>query len=154
MKTKNALVKQVRGITLAGKSDSAHWVMMDGSETFGGSNSGSSPKELLLMALGGCTAMDVIPILKKKHTPFSGFEINLSANMQEEHPQVFTEIHLEYVVYGEGINPEDVERAIELSTTKYCSVSAMLKPTVKITHSYRIEKPLVVKQLDNFITTN
>ena len=140
MKTKTALVKQVQGITLVGKSDSAHWVMMDGAETFGGSNAGSSPKELLLMALGGCTAMDVIPILKKKKTPFTGFEINLTASMQEEHPQVFTDIHVEYVIYGNDINTADVERAIELSTTKYCSISAMLKTSVKITHSYKIVK--------------
>jgi putative redox protein len=139
MKTKTAIVKQVRGITLAGKSDSNHWVMMDGGPTFGGSEAGSSPKELLLMALGGCTAMDVIPILKKKKTPIQDFQINLSATMQEEHPQVFTEVHVEYVFYGEGINKEDIERAIELSTTKYCAISAMLKQSVKITHSYKIE---------------
>ncbi|MBI5216587.1 MAG: OsmC family protein [Ignavibacteriae bacterium] len=141
MKTKTAIVKQVRGITLAGKSDSNHWVMMDGGPTFGGSEAGSSPKELLLMALGGCTAMDVIPILKKKKTPVQDFQINLTANMQEEHPQVLTDIHVEYVFYGEGINSEDVERAIELSTTKYCAISAMLRPSVKITHSYKIEQP-------------
>ncbi|MBI3193181.1 MAG: OsmC family protein [Ignavibacteriae bacterium] len=141
MKTKTAIVKQVRGITLAGKSDSNHWVMMDGGPTFGGSEAGSSPKELLLMALGGCTAMDVIPILKKKKTPVQDFQINLTANMQEEHPQVLTDIHVEYVFYGEGINKEEVERAIELSTTKYCAISAMLKPSVKITHSYKIEQP-------------
>ncbi|TAK53438.1 MAG: osmotically inducible protein OsmC [Bacteroidetes bacterium] len=154
MKTKTALVKQVRGITLAGKSDSAHWVMMDGSETFGGSNAGSSPKELLLMALGGCTAMDVIPILTKKKTPFDNLEINLTATMREEQPQVFTDIQVEYVVYGEGINPEDVERAIELSTTKYCAVSAMLRPTVNITHTYRIEKRSRSIQEKQLVTTN
>ena len=154
MKTKTALVKQLRGTTLAAKSDSAHWVMMDGSETFGGSNAGSSPKELLLMALGGCTAMDVIPILKKKRTPVEGFEINVTGTMQEEHPQVFTEIHIEYVVVGEGINPDDVERAIELSTTKYCSVSAMITPKVRITHSYRIEQSSVGAKPDTATLTN
>ncbi len=143
MKTKTAIVKQVRGITLAGKSDSNHWVMMDGGPTFGGSEAGSSPKELLLMALGGCTAMDVIPILKKKKVPLQDFQINLSATMQEEHPQVFTDINVEYVFYGEGINKEEVERAIELSTTKYCVISAMLKQSVKITHSYKIEQPII-----------
>ncbi len=154
MKTKTAIVKQVRGITLAGKSDSAHWVMMDGAETFGGSNAGSSPKELLLMALGGCTAMDVIPILTKKKTPFTGFEINLTATMQDEHPQVFTDIHVEYVIYGNDINTEDVERAIELSTTKYCSVSAMLKATVNITHSYRIEKTVTTSVKEQILIPN
>jgi putative redox protein len=141
MSSKQAILKQVSGTTLVAKSDSNHWVVMDGSEKFGGANSGSSPKELLLLALAGCTSMDVIPILQKKRAPVEDFELHVKANVAEEHPQVFTDIHLEYVFYGEGINPADVERAIELSTTKYCSVSAMLKTSVKITHSYRIEKP-------------
>jgi len=139
MSTKEAIVKQVQGTTLIARADSAHWVTMDGSPTFGGSNAGSSPKELLLMALGGCTAMDVIPILRKKHAPVENIEIRVVGSVRDEHPQVFTDIHVEYIVRGEGINPDDVEHAIELSTTKYCSVSAMLSGNVKITHSYRIE---------------
>lgn len=139
MAKKTAIVKQLQGITLAAKGDSKHWVMMDGAPMFGGSEGAPSPKELLLFALGGCTAMDVIPILKKKRVPLEGFEIRISATTQEEHPQVFTDIHLEYVFFGENINPADVERAIELSRTKYCSVSAMLSKAVNITHSYRIE---------------
>jgi len=138
MAAKHAIVQQLRGITLAAKADSNHWVMMDGSELFGGSNAGSSPKELLLMALGGCTASDVIPMLKKKRAPVERVEIVLNGTIREEHPQVFTDIHIEYVVHGNGIATEDVERAIELSTTKYCSVSAMLAESVTITHSYRI----------------
>ena len=138
MALRKAVVRQVQGITLAGKSDSSHWVMMDGSDKFGGSNAASSPKELLLMALGGCTAMDVIPILARKKVPFSHLEVYLEANTAETHPMVYTDINIEYVVYGEDIDPADVERAIELSTTKYCSVSAMLRPTVKLTHTYRI----------------
>lgn len=139
MASKQAVVRQLRGITLSAKSDSNHWVMMDGRDDLGGSGAASSPKELLLMALGGCTAMDVIPILRKKRVALEGFEINLTANTREEHPQVYTDIHLEYVFYGDGIGSSDVERAIELSTTKYCSVSAMLQGSVKLTHSYRIE---------------
>jgi len=139
MGKKHAVVKQVQGITFAAKSDSGHWVIMDGPEMFGGSDAGPKPKELLLIALGGCTASDVVPILKKKKVPLEGFEVHLTGNAREEHPQVFTDIHIEYVFYGEGINPLDVERAIELSTTKYCAVSAMLRPSVNITHTYRIE---------------
>ncbi|HEV8538655.1 MAG TPA: OsmC family protein [Bacteroidota bacterium] len=139
MTIKQAIVKQVQGITFAAKSDSNHWITMDGPETFGGSDSAPRPKELLLMALGGCTASDVVPILKKKRVPLENLEIRLTANVREEHPQVFTDIHIEYVFYGDGIDPRDVERAIELSTTKYCSASAMLRASVKITHSYRIE---------------
>ena len=140
MSKKRAIIRQLQGITFAAKSDSNHWVTMDGPAMFGGSEAGPRPKELILMALGGCTASDVIPILKKKHVPLRGFEIRLEGNVREEHPQVFTDIHMEYVFYGADINPLDVERAIELSTTKYCAVSAMLKTSVNITHSYRIEE--------------
>jgi putative redox protein len=139
MAKKSAIIKQVHGTTLVAKGDSNHWVTMDGGANTEGSEAGSTPKELLLFALGGCTAMDVIPILKKKRVPFTNIEINVTGNAREEHPQVFTDLHVEYVVYGENVNPADVERAIELSTTKYCSVSAMVNKAVNITHSYRIE---------------
>ena len=139
MATKHAFLKQVQGTTFTAKGDSNHWIMMDGVEEFGGSNAGSRPKELVLFALAGCTASDVTSILKKKRTNLTGFEMNLVGKEAEEHPKVFTEIHIEYVFYGDNINPADVERAIELSTTKYCSVSAMLSKAVNITHSYRIE---------------
>jgi len=138
MSQRTAVVQQVKGITFAARADSNHWVTMDGPLEFGGSNAGSRPKELLLMALGGCTGSDVASILQKKHVPVKDFRITLTAQAAEEHPQVFTAIHLEYVFAGDGIDCADVERAIELSTTKYCSVSAMLRASVKITHSYRI----------------
>jgi putative redox protein len=138
MAEKKAIVKQLQGITLAGKSDSNHWIMMDGSPTFGGSAAGASPKELVLMGLGGCTASDVISILTKKRSPFRNLEIRLTAQLNDGHPQVFTEIHIEYVVFGEGVKEADVARAIELSTTKYCAVSAMLEPAMKLTHSHKI----------------
>jgi putative redox protein len=139
MATRKAIVKNLTGMTFAGKADSNHWVMMDGPEELGGGFAGSRPKELLLLALGGCTGSDVVSILNKKRAPVSGFDINLTATTQDEHPQVFTDIHLEYVIYGVDVKKEDVERAIELSTTKYCPVSAMLKASVRLTHSYRIE---------------
>ncbi len=136
---RHGIVKQVKGMTFVGKADSSHWVVMDGPDRAGGGNGGSSPKELLLLALGGCTANDVASILAKKRAPVEGFEIHLSAEVREEHPQVFTSIHIEYLIFGSDVRPQDVERAIELSTTKYCSVSAMLQPTVKLTHSYCIQ---------------
>lgn len=140
MTSRKAVLRQIHGLTFAAKADSNHWVMMDGPEKLGGSSGGARPKELLLMALAGCTASDVVSILMKKRVPMSSFEIQVTANAAEEHPKVFTDIHLEYIVYGNGVTPRDVERAIELSTTKYCAVSAMLKPAVKLTHSYRIEQ--------------
>ena len=112
---------------------------MDGPAEFGGSNGGTRPKELLLLALGGCTASDVISILQKERIALEGFEIHITAEQRDEYPQVFTKIHLEYVIYGNGIRPEDVVRAIELSESKYCSVSAMLRPDIPITWAYRIE---------------
>jgi putative redox protein len=115
--------------------------MMDGSEMLGGSRAASSPKELLLVALGGCTANDVIPILKKKRVKLEGFEMNLTGEEAEEHPKVFKKINIEYVFYGRDIQAKDVERAIELSTTKYCSISSMLQKAVELIHSYKIIDP-------------
>jgi putative redox protein len=139
MAVKTALVRQIQGISLAGKTDSNHWIAMDGPPEFGGSDAGIRPKELLLLALGGCTASDVITILKKKRVAIDDVEIRVTAEQRDEHPQVFTKIHLEYVIRGEGIQSQDVERAIELSESKYCSVNAMLRAAVPITRSYRIE---------------
>jgi putative redox protein len=138
--TKHAVLKQLDGIAFAAKGDSNHWVMMDGPESVGGTDAGSRPKELVLYALAGCTASDVVNILRKKRVQLQGFEMHLTGHEAEEHPKVFTDIHVEYVFFGDDISTVDVERAIELSTTKYCSVSAMLTPKVKITHSYRIEQ--------------
>ena len=138
MASKNAVVRQIQGITFAGKTENGPWVVMDGPGSFGGNDGGARPKELLLFALGGCTGSDVVSILKKKRVPLEEFEIRLSGEVRDEHPQVYTSIHVEYIFRGEGIQAADVERAIELSTTKYCSVSAMLRASVKITHSYQI----------------
>ncbi|KAF0142997.1 MAG: OsmC/Ohr family protein [Stygiobacter sp.] len=140
MAEKKAVVKHIKGVTFMGKADSNHWVTMDGPEEFGGSNAGTRPKELLLLALGGCTGSDVAVILKKKKINVEGFEINLTAEMQETHPQVYTKINVEYVFYGSDIPKEAVERAIELSQKTYCSVTAMLQKAVEITHSFRIEE--------------
>ncbi len=140
MATSKAYLKQVKGITFAGKTDSNHWITMDGPEDFGGSNAGISPKEMLLLSLAGCTSSDVISILEKKRVKLVNFEINISAEMTEEHPKVFTKVDLEYVFYGDNIAEKDVERAIELSQTTYCGFSAMLKKSMEINHTYKIVK--------------
>jgi putative redox protein len=141
MSTKHAILKQVQGATFAIRGDSGHWVITDIAEADGGASAGPTPKELVLFGLAGCTAVDVVNILRKKQAPVTDFSIRLRGIEAPEHPKAFKEIHLEYIIRGEGINPADVERAIELSMTKYCSVSAMLRPSVKITHSYKIEAP-------------
>lgn len=138
MATKKAFIKQLQGVTFVGKTDSNHWVTMDGPENFGGSNAGIRPKELLLLSLAGCTGSDVASILSKKKVKLDNFEINITAEMAETHPQIYTKINLEYVFYGKNIQLKDVERAIELSQNTYCSVTAMLQKAMPIEHSYRI----------------
>lgn len=138
MSTKKAYIKQIKGISFAGKTDSNHWITMDGPESFGGSDSGIRPKELILLSLAGCTGSDVVVILQKKKVQLDNFEMNITADVAEEHPQVYTKINLEFIFYGKNIQEKDVERAIELSQTKYCSVTHMLKQAVEITHSYKI----------------
>ena len=138
MSTKTAYVKQIKGISFAGRTDSKHWVTMDGPESFGGSDSGTRPKELILLALAGCTGSDIVVILQKKKVQLDNFEINITADVADEHPQVYTKIHLEFVFYSKNLQEKDIERAIELSQTKYCSVTHMLNKSVEITHSYKI----------------
>lgn len=135
-----AVVKQIQGISMVGKADSNHWISIDGPESFGGSNAGTRPKELILIGLAGCTASDVISILEKKRVKLDEFEIQISAESAETHPKVFTKIHLEFLITGKDIKETDVQRAIELSQTTYCSVTAMLQKSVEITHSYIIKE--------------
>lgn len=133
-----AIVKQIQGCSFMGKADSNHWVSIDTKIEALGSDAATHPMELVLLALGSCTGCDVLSILQKKNVSLQDFEIHLDAERSEEHPRVFTKIHLEFVFVGKGLTPMPIERAIELSQQKYCSVSAMLKPTVPITTSYRI----------------
>ncbi len=134
----NAKIKMVSGLTMLGKADSNHWLPMDAAEKVGGEGGATRPMELLLIGLGGCTGMDVISIMKKKRVPFVDFEVELEAEQAEEYPKVFTTIKLNFKIYGKNIHKKDVERAIELSETKYCSASAMLKKTAEIVTAYEI----------------
>lgn len=93
---------------------------------------------MVLMALGSCSAVDIWLILKKMHAKVSDFEINLDAERSEEHPRVFTKVHLEYLFKGEDLKEKDIERAIQLSLDKYCSVAGMVEKTAKIETSYKI----------------
>ena len=134
-------VKQIEGLAVAARGESAHWVPMDGPAKLGGTESGSRPMEVLLMSLGGCTAMDVISILRKKRAPIDDFRVVVEAERANDHPKVYTKIHVKYVVYGRGVKPQDVERAIELSEGTYCSVTAMLRKTARVSSSYEIREP-------------
>lgn len=138
MNTRTALIRRAHSTTLIGKTDSGHWVPMDTSVKGGGEDSACSPKDLLLLALGGCTSMDVIGILEKKRAPMRDYELRMTAKLAEEIPHAYTSVHIEYVIYGKDVKPEDVQRAIELSETKYCSVTAMLRPAIQITSAFTI----------------
>ncbi len=137
---KQIYLKQVQGNTLIAKASSNHWVVLDAKKESGGSEAATTPKELLLIALAGCTSMDVIAILKKKRADLVDYECIVTGKEADEHPKKFTSIHIEYILYG-NLKPDDVERAIELSRTKYCSVSAQLEAGATITHSYTIKNP-------------
>jgi putative redox protein len=94
--------------------------------------------ELILLGLAGCTGMDVISIMAKMRQPITNLQVRVSAERADSHPKVYTSIHVEYVAYGEGVEESALERAIELSETRYCSVSAMLRESVDITNSFSI----------------
>ncbi len=127
-----------KGMRFDATALSGHEVALDSATEHGGHNEGFRPMELFLMGLAGCTAMDVISILEKKRQNVTGFEVRVTGNRAEEHPRVYTDAHIEYIVRGHGVDPKAVERAIELSQTKYCPAQAMLGQTMPITHSYRV----------------
>jgi putative redox protein len=134
----NAKVVQIKGVTFIGKASSNHWVAMDGPEQFQGSEAATRPKELVLISLAGCSGSDVASILNKMREKVKRFEIDINAESSDEHPKVFTKIHMTYKFWGENLKENNIEKAINLSQDKYCSVSAMLKASVEITHSYEI----------------
>ncbi len=131
-------VRLVENMQFIATADSGHAVVMDGPPNVGGNNSGSKPSELLLMAFGGCSGMDVISILRKKKQDITGFEMNVSGDTAEGHPKSFEKMHIEYVVSGRNISEDAVKRAIDLSLGKYCLVGATLGKSAEITHSYKI----------------
>lgn len=117
---------------------SGHELRMEGAGDLGGQNRAARPMELILAGAGGCTAYDVVLILKRGRHAISGCEVRLSAERAETDPKVFTRIHYHYVVSGQGLKPEVVERAIRLSAEKYCSASIMLGKTAQISHDFEI----------------
>lgn len=121
-------------MTFEGTGSSGFTLPMDTSIESGGDNTGFRPIELLLVGLAGCTAMDVISILQKKRQEVTNFEVLVQGARATEHPKIFTDIVIEYVVTGKNIDPESVERAVELSEEKYCSAQAMLKKAARISH--------------------
>ncbi len=137
---KTARVKWVENLKFIGDAPSGHSIMIDGPPEIGGDDSAVRPGELTLVALGGCTAIDVVTILKKMRIEFDSFEVVVNAEPAEEHPKVWTKLHLKYIFKGKNIDESKVKKAIELSQEKYCAVSAMLKKTAELTYEYEIIK--------------
>lgn len=128
-------VKWIDELQFVARAGSGPAVVMDTSDSGGG----AGPMELMLMGTAGCTAMDVMTILKKKRMNVTGFKINVSGERAEEYPRRYTDIHIEYVVHGTDVKSDGVKQAIDLSEKKYCGAMASLN--ARITHSFRIEPP-------------
>ena len=131
----NAQIKWTDGMQFIARSGNGPAVVLDSGE--GGS--GSSPMEMVLMGVAGCSAMDVIMIMEKKRAGVTGFQVNITGERAEEHPKRYTDVHIEFVLHGTGIKPKAVEQAIQLSETKYCGAMASLNADFKTT--YRIVEP-------------
>lgn len=116
-----------------GTAESGATLVMDSRSDQGGEGAGPTPMEAVLMALAGCTGMDVLDILKKMRAPLDTFAIAVDAQRAHDHPRVFTRIHVRYMTSGPGLKPEQVEKAVGLSYEKYCPVMAMLKQSAEIT---------------------
>ncbi len=136
----NSSVKLVQDMQFVATADSGHAVVMDAPSSVGGNNTGSKPSELLLMAFGGCSGMDIISILRKKKQDVSDLRMNVSGETAEGHPKMFTSMHIEYIVTGKSISEEAVKRAIDLSLDRYCLVGATIGKAARITHAYKIEE--------------
>ena len=138
-----ATIKWVEGMKFVGYGDSRHALVMDAGETSGGANTGIRPAELLLVAVGGCTGIDVISILNKMRIHIDSLEIRVSGEWSPEHPKYWSRIALKYIVTGKDVSEEKVKKAIELSQEKYCSVAETFRRNVAVSHTYEIreEKP-------------
>ena len=134
----NISVNWIDGMLMVGKSHSGHSITMDGPPEIGGNNLGVRPMEMLLLGVAGCTMIDVVTTLKKMRQDLTNCETKLSAERADEHPKVFTDIHIQFIVKGQDLDPKKVEKAIILSSEKYCSASIMLGKTASITHDFKI----------------
>jgi len=126
------------GMSFVAETGSGHAVVMDGAPEGGGRNLGPRPMEMVLLGTGGCTAYDVVLILRKSGEPVTSCEVQVKAERAEADPKVFTNIHFHFVVRGKGVKQGKVEHAIRLSAQKYCSATAMLAKTATITHDFEL----------------
>ena len=134
----NISVNWVDGLLMVGKSDSGHTITMDGPPESGGENLGVRPMEMLLLGVAGCTMIDVVTTLKKMRQDLSHCETKINAERATDHPKVFTDIHIQFILKGQNLDEKKVDKAITLSAEKYCSASIMLGETATITHDFEV----------------
>ena len=134
----NISVNWVDGLLMVGKSDSGHTITMDGPPESGGENLGVRPMEMLLLGVAGCTMIDVVTTLTKMRQDLSHCETKINAERATDHPKVFTDIHIQFIVKGKDLDSKKVDKAITLSAEKYCSASIMLGETATITHDFEV----------------
>ena len=125
-----------------GTTPSGHAQIID---TKGERKSAASPMEMLLVAVGACTAVDVVSILEKKRQNVTDYKVEVTGERREELPRAFVKFHVHHIVYGHDVSAQAVAQAIELSDTKYCSVAATVRPTAEITTSYEIIESKIYK---------
>jgi putative redox protein len=129
------------GLVFTGIADSGFPIRLDSKKEVGGSDSGIRPTELIALSVAGCTAMDVISILQKKRQEVTGFTVQVHATRAEDHPRKFLKMTIEYIVTGNNIDPQAVERAVQLSEEKYCSSIATLRGNVEFDRRIVIKSP-------------
>lgn len=130
-----ATVKWHENNTFIGRSGSGHAVVFDGNKEH---STAPSPMEMVMMAAGACSSVDVVSILKKSRQQVLDCEVKISGERADTIPKVFTKLHLHFVVTGVNLSEKQVERAVQLSADKYCSVSIMLSGSVAVTHSFSV----------------
>ncbi|MCC6134213.1 MAG: OsmC family protein [Candidatus Contendobacter sp.] len=135
-----ARITWLEDMTYVAQSASGHALVIDGPPELGGHNLGPRPMELLLMGMGGCTAIDVVNILQKARQALRGCELQIDAERADSDPRVFTTIQIRFILTGKNLSAKHVERAIHLSAEKYCSASIMLGKTAQITHTFEIRE--------------
>ncbi len=133
-------VNWIDGMRFVANDDREHSIVMDVSREHGGEGSGFGPMQLLLVALGGCTGMDVVEMVRKQRQKLEGLEIVVSGERVSKHPRFYGKVHVDYTFRGKQLKEKAIKRAIELSQDKYCSVAATLKPKAKVSFSYVIQQ--------------
>jgi putative redox protein len=133
-------IKWMDNVCFVAETESSHTIVMDGAPEAGGRNLAPRPMETVLAGTGGCTAYDVVTILRKARQQITDCVVEIDAERAPEDPRVFTQIHFHFIISGSAVDPKSVERAIHLSAEKYCSASIMLGKTAAITHDYEIRE--------------